>query len=123
MAEDVPPFDAEDVSYCGYVRGIMFDSCGPRTRRNPRFSSPSLIEKNELLSDCKRSERRPQHFVTEVQPAVDAEKWQSPVHTGARVDGEIQPASVYGPGRERWCFPLLSPEREKALARRPVPML
>jgi hypothetical protein len=53
----------------------MLDCRLTRTRRLLRFSSATLVEKNQLAIRRKRCERRPQNVVTEMKTAIDAKQW------------------------------------------------
>ncbi len=66
--------DAERFANCWNVAGIVLDSGSARARGFLRLAAATLIDEDELPVFRQRSKRRPEHFVTEMQSAVDAEK-------------------------------------------------
>jgi hypothetical protein len=74
MAEHVPFIDSQSFANCRNIAGIVLDSRSSCARRLLRRAPAALIEEDQLALVRERGKRGPQHIVSEMKSAVDAEK-------------------------------------------------
>src|SRR5512141_662168 len=114
MAEDVPFVDSHSFANCRNVAGIVFDSRSACARRLLRRTASALIEEDQLALVRERCKRGPQHIVSEMKSAVDAEKRKLSCDWWTCEHGEFESASVDQLSIEGRRFSLFPPEREKS---------
>src|SRR5512141_453794 len=96
MSEHVPLRDAHCFTDLRHITGIMLDPCGVRCGWLTSLPASALVEKNQLTPSGQRRECWPEHLVSEMKAAIDAEKRKRSIDRRTRVHREVETSRVDG---------------------------